>query len=91
MLGQKTVQVSETQNFQNKIDELTGAAAASRALIEASIDDLKKNSAEMETQKQSITSLIEVLNAKAKALDVAISQNAIFIEKLTDVVNAKNA
>lgn len=88
MLGQKTVQVSETQNFQNKIDELTGAAAASRALIEASIEDLKKNSAEMTSQKQGIESLIQVLSAKKDALDIAIAQNAVFIEKLTDAVNA---
>lgn len=88
MLGQKTVQVSETQNFQNKIDELTGAAAASRALIESSIEDLKKNSAEMASQKQGIESLIQVLSAKKDALDTAIAQNAVFIEKLTDAVNA---
>ena len=88
MLGQKTVQVSETQNFQNKIDELIGAATASRALIESSIEDLKKNSAEMASQKQGIESLIQVLSAKKDALDTAIAQNAIFIKKLTDAVNA---
>ena len=88
MSKQKTVQVSETQNFQNKIDELTGAAAASRALIESSIEDLKANSAEMENQKKGIESLISVLIAKKDALDVAIAQNAVFIEKLTDAVSA---
>ena len=88
MLGQKTVQVSETQNFQNKIDELTGAAAASRALIESSIDDLKKNSVEMASQRQGIESLIQVLSAKKDALDTAIAQNAVFIEKLTEAVNS---
>ena len=88
MLGQKTVQASETQNFQNKIDELTGAAAASRALIESSIEDLKKNSAEMASQKQGIESLIQVLSAKKDALDTAIAQNAVFIEKLTEAVNS---
>lgn len=88
MLGQKTVQVSETQNFQNKIDELTGAAAASRALIENSIEDLKKNSSEMESQKKGIESLIDVLTAKRNALETAIAQNSVFIEKLTDAVKA---
>ncbi len=88
MLGQKTVQVSETQNFQNKIDELTGVAAASRALIENSIEDLKKNSAEMENQKKGIESLIDVLTAKRNALETAIIQNQDFISKLTDAVNA---
>lgn len=84
MLGIKTVQISEVDNFQAKIEELTGAAAVSHALIEQTITDLKANSAAMTTQKNSIDKMIETLVSKRTVLEGAIAANATFISKLEE-------
>ena len=38
----KTIQVSEVDNFQTKIEELVGASAVSHALVEQTITDLRR-------------------------------------------------
>lgn len=84
MFNTKTIQVSEVDNFQAKIEELTGAAAVSHALIEQTITDLKANSAAMTSQKNSIDKMIETLVAKRTTLETAIASNATFIAKLEE-------
>lgn len=80
----KTVQVSEVDNFQTKIEELTGAAAVSHALVEQTITDLKANSAAMTTQKNGIDKMIEVLVTKRTTLENAIASNNAFVAKLEE-------
>lgn len=84
MFNTKTIQVSEVDNFQAKIEELTGAAAVSHALIEQTITDLKANSAAMTSQKNSIDKMIEVLVSKRTVLEGAIAANTTFIAKLEE-------
>lgn len=85
MLGKtKTIQVSEIDNFQTKIEELTGAAAVSHALIEQTIADLKATNTAMTTQKNSIDKMIEVLVGKRTTLEGAIASNNVFIGKLEE-------
>lgn len=85
MLGKtKTVQISEVDNFQAKIEELTGAAAVSHALVEQTITDLKSTNAAMTAQKNSIDKMIEVLVGKRTTLEGAIASNNAFIGKLEE-------
>lgn len=85
MLGKtKTVQISEVDNFQEKIEELTGAAAVSHALVEQTITDLKATNAAMTAQKNSIDKMIEVLVGKRTTLEGAIASNNTFIGKLEE-------
>ena len=83
----KTIQVSEVDNFQTKIEELVGASAVSHALVEQTITDLKANSAAMTTQKNGIDKMIEVLVSKRTTLETAIASNATFIAKLEEACN----
>ena len=80
----KTIQISEVDNFQTKIEALTGEAAASHALVEQVVADLKANSAAMTTQKNGIDKMIQVLVEKRTVLEDSIASNAAFIAKLEE-------
>ena len=83
----KTIQISEVDNFQTKIEELVGTSAVSYALVEQTITDLKANSAAMTTQKNDIDKMIEVLVSKRTTLETAIASNAAFIVKFEEACN----
>lgn len=80
----KTIQISEVDNFQTRIEALTGEAAASHALVEQVVADLKANSAAMTTQKNGIDKMIQVLVEKRTVLENSIASNAAFIAKLEE-------
>ncbi len=84
MGNKKIVQVSEVDNFQTKIEALTGEAAVAHALVEQTILDLKANSAAMATQKNGIDKMIQVLVEKRTVLEESIASNNAFIAKLED-------
>lgn len=82
MFKKQIVEVSELQNFQTNIDALTGEAAASRGVIEASIEDLKHTNTEMVQQSNAIAKMIAALEEKKAGLEEAVTQNSALIERL---------
>ena len=76
------MKVAETEKFQNRIEELVGAANASKGLIEMTIGDLQVNVDEMRKEKEAIEQLIAVLTTKKTILGDTITQNLALIDNL---------
>ena len=76
----KTIQVSEVDNFQTKIEELVGASAVSHALVEQTITDLKANSAdEKHAKRVSHLACVGKWECKHSRLPCAFAQKGILL------------
>ena len=82
------MKVAETEKFQNRIEELVGAANASKGLIEMTIGDLQVNVDEMRKEKEAIEQLIAVLTTKKTILGDTITQNLALIDNLHTALKA---
>lgn len=83
-----TQTISETEKFQNRIEELVGTANASKGLIEMTIGDLQANVAAMTKEKEGIEQLISTLTTKKNILADTITQNMTLIDNLHTAIKA---
>lgn len=82
----KKIEVSELQNYKDKIAELSSVSAITVSLIENSIGDLKKTNEDMILQKEAIKNYMKELQNEKSTLENLIADNAVIIAGLEKAI-----
>lgn len=85
----KVITVSELEQIEDVINDLSGSSTSSVGLIEQSIKDLKDNNAKIQNESKSISEMISQLKEKENKLEKIYNENETFIKKVELAFKAK--